>query len=89
MILFSCLGLFYCLCGIRVITLNHLNEEIRNTNGCYLVARFFMQFDHPIYILSELSFLAKVMQKGLNKLLNYCQNVKYFIPLPTSNGKHV
>ena len=30
-------NIFYYLCTIRVITLKHNNEELRNTNGCYLV----------------------------------------------------
>ncbi len=46
----------------RVITLEHNNEELRNTNGCYLVTQF---PNNPTnrFILSELSFLAKVTKK--------------------------
>ena len=34
------LRFFYYLCAVRVITLKHNNEELRNTNGCYLVTLF-------------------------------------------------
>ena len=47
------------LCAIRVITLKHNNEELRNTNGCYLVTQFSSSSTNRL-ILSELSFLAKV-----------------------------
>lgn len=50
------------LCAIRVITLKHNNEEIRNTNGCYLVTQFSSSSTNRL-ILSELSFLAKVTEK--------------------------
>lgn len=33
-------NIFYYLCTIRVITLKHNNEELRNMNGCYLVTQF-------------------------------------------------
>ena len=26
--------------GVRVVTLKHNNEELRNTNGCYLITQF-------------------------------------------------
>lgn len=45
----------------RVITLEHNNEELRNTNGCYLVTQFSSNPTNR-FILSELSFLAKVTQ---------------------------
>ncbi len=50
------------LCAIRVITLKHNNEELRNTNGCYLVTQFSSSSTNRL-ILSELSFLAKVTNK--------------------------
>lgn len=50
------------LCAIRVITLKHNNEELRNTNGCYLVTQFSSSSTNRL-ILSELSFLAKVIKK--------------------------
>lgn len=50
------------LCAIRVITLKHNNEELRNTNGCYLVTQFSSSSTNRL-ILSELSFLAKVTEK--------------------------
>ena len=40
------------------------NEELRNTNGCYLVTQFSSSPTNR-FILSELSFLAKVMKKTL------------------------
>ena len=43
----------------RVITLKHNNEELRNTNGCYLITQFSSNPTNR-FILSELSFLAKV-----------------------------
>lgn len=43
-----------------VITLEHNNEELRNTNGCYLVTQFSSNPTNR-FILSELSFLAKVI----------------------------
>ena len=46
----------------RVITLEHNNEELRNTNGCYLVTQFSSNPTNR-FILSELSFLAKVTKK--------------------------
>ncbi len=63
------------LCAIRVITLKHNNEELRNTNGCYLVTQFSSSSTNRL-ILSELSFLAKVTKK-LSFLLIYilkCSN---------------
>ena len=53
----------YYLCAIRVITLKHNNEELRNTNGCYLVTQFSSNPTNR-FILSELSFLAKVTEKN-------------------------
>ena len=40
MIIFFRLYFFYYLYIVRVITLKHNNEELRNTNGCYLVTQF-------------------------------------------------
>lgn len=51
------------LCAIRVITLKHNNEELRNTNGCYLVTQFSSSSTNRL-ILSELSFLAKVTENN-------------------------
>lgn len=48
----------------RVITLEHNNEELRNTNGCYLVTQFSSNPTNR-FILSELSFLAKVAKRFL------------------------
>ena len=39
-IIHFCLRFFYYLCAVRVITLKHNNEELRNTNGYYLVTLF-------------------------------------------------
>ena len=50
------------LCAIRVTTLKHNNERLRNTNGCYLVTQFSSSSTNRL-ILSELSFLAKVKKK--------------------------
>ena len=58
-IIHFCLRFFYYLCAVRVITLKHNNEELRNTNGCYLVTQFSSSSTNRL-ILSELSFLAKV-----------------------------
>ena len=55
-------NIFYYLCTIRVITLKHNNEELRNTNGCYLVTQFSSNPTNR-FILSKLSFLAKVTKK--------------------------
>ena len=52
------LHFFLYLCSIRVITLKHNNEELRNTNGCYLVTQFSSNPTNR-FILSEPSFLAK------------------------------
>ena len=52
------------LCAIRVITLKHNNEELRNTNGCYLVTQFLSNPTNR-FILSELSFLVKVTKNFL------------------------
>ena len=52
-------NIFYYLCTIRVITLKHNNEELRNTNGCYLVTQFSSNPTNR-FILSKLSFLTKV-----------------------------
>lgn len=56
-------NIFYYLCTIRVITLKHNNEELRNTNGCYLVTQFSSNPTNR-FILSKLSFLAKVTEKN-------------------------
>jgi len=42
--------------------LEHNNEELRNTNGCYLVTRFSINPTNR-FILSELSFLTKITEK--------------------------
>ena len=55
-------NIFYYLCTISVITLKHNNEELRNTNGCYLVTQFSSNPTNR-FILSKLSFLAKVTIK--------------------------
>jgi len=49
----------------RVITLEHNNEELRNTNSCYLITQFSSNPTNR-FILSELSFLAKVSKKRWN-----------------------
>ena len=46
----------------RVITLELNKEELRNTNGCYFVTQFSSNPTNR-FILSELSFLAKVTKK--------------------------
>ena len=46
----------------RVTTLKHNNEELRNTNDCYLVTQFSSNPTNR-FILSKLSFLAKVTEK--------------------------
>ena len=58
----------YYLCAIRVITLKHNNEELRNTNGCYLVTQFSSNPTNR-FILSELSFLAKVTKISWNRII--------------------
>jgi len=42
--------------------LEHNDEELRNTNGCHLVTQFSSNPTNR-FILSELSFLAKVAKK--------------------------
>lgn len=92
MILF-CLHFFYYLCTIRVITLEHNNEELRNTNGCYLVTQFSSNPTNR-FILSELSFLAKVKRKKIAPQ-NFCP-IFLFFPnaakrlkkLPTMTSRH-
>ena len=64
-IIHFCLRFFYYLCAVRVITLKHNNEELRNTNGCYLVTQFSSNPTNR-FILSELSFLAKVTKTFCN-----------------------
>ena len=54
-------GSFCTFVASRVITLEHNNEELRNTNGCYLVTQFSSNPTNR-FILSELSFLAKVTE---------------------------
>ena len=61
-IIHFCLRFFYYLCAVRVITLKHNNEELRNTNGCYLVTLFSGNPNNR-FILNELSFLTKVRKK--------------------------
>lgn len=39
-IIHFCLRFFYCLCAVRVITLKHNDEELRNMNVCYLITQF-------------------------------------------------
>ncbi len=63
------------LCAIRVITLKHNNEELRNTNGCYLVTQFSSSSTNRL-ILSELSFLAKISKKSILIFLFNSQRVK-------------
>ena len=65
-IIHFCLRFFYYLCAVRVITLKHNNEELRNTNGCYLVTQYSSNPTNR-FILSELSFLAKVTKKLQNR----------------------
>lgn len=76
------------LCAIRVITLKHNNEELRNTNGCYLVTQFSSSSTNRL-ILSELSFLAKVTiiierTNISDKILS--QYLYYFNPFLRSNS---
>ncbi len=61
--LFVCIS-FCTFVPSRVITLKHNNEELRNTNGCYLVTQFSSNPTNR-FILSELSFLAKSYIKNL------------------------
>ena len=53
------LQFFYYFCSVIVITLEHNNKELRNTNGCNLVTHF---SNNPTnrFILSKLSLLAKI-----------------------------
>ena len=53
-------ALFFCtFVASRVTTFWQSNEELGNTNGCYLVTQFSSNPTNR-FILSELSFLAKV-----------------------------
>ena len=64
-VLFSFVSDSFCtFVASRVITLKHNNEELRNTNGCYLVTQFSSNPTNR-FILSELSFLAKVAKRFL------------------------
>lgn len=53
--------LFY-LCSIKSYPLKHNNEELRNTNDCYLVTQFSKNPTNR-FILSKLPFLAKVTER--------------------------
>lgn len=50
--------------AIAILTLWQSNEELRNTNGCYLVTQFSSNPTNR-FILSELSFLAKFTKRFL------------------------
>ena len=67
-------NIFYYLCTIRVITLKHNNEELRNTNGCYLVTQFSSNPTNR-FILSKLSFLAKVTKKENKKQASWHKKI--------------
>jgi len=55
------------------------NEELRNTNGCYLVTQFSSNPTNR-FILSELSFLAKVTEKNrVCKISAKYPQTRYFI----------
>ena len=58
--LFVCIS-FCTFVASRVITLWQSYEELRNTNGCYFVTQFSSNTTNR-FILSELSFLAKVIK---------------------------
>ena len=60
----------------RVITLKHNNEELRNTNGCHLVTQFSSNPTNR-FIISELSFLAKVTIKFAISPL-YVRNLEHW-----------
>ena len=47
----------------RVITLEHNNEELRNTNGCYLVTQFSSNPNNRL-ILRQLQILRFFQKKG-------------------------
>ena len=64
-ILFICIS-FCTFVASRVTTLKHNNEELRNTNGCYLVTQFSGNPTNQ-FIISKLSFLAKVTIKDFAK----------------------
>ena len=66
--LFVCIS-FCTFVASRVITLWQSNEELRNTNGCYLVTQFSSSPTNR-FILSELSFLAKVTKSCELSFLN-------------------
>ena len=57
------LRFFYYLCAVRVIALKHNNEELRNTNGCYLVTLFSGNPNNR-FILRQLQIL-RFFQKKL------------------------
>ena len=62
--LFVCIS-FCTFVASRVITLEQNNEELRKTNGCHLVTQFSSNPTNR-FILSELSLLAKVIEKHWN-----------------------
>ena len=62
-IIHFCLHFFYYLCAVRVITLKHNNEELRNTSGCYLVTLFSGNPNNR-FILRQLQIL-RFFQKKL------------------------
>ena len=51
----------YYICNIKSYALKQNNVELRNANGCYLVTQFSSNPTNR-FILSELSFLAKVIE---------------------------
>ena len=58
------LHFFYYLCAVKVITLKHNNEELRNTNGCYLVTQFSSNPNNRL-ILRQLQILRFFLKKDL------------------------
>lgn len=59
-LLFVCIS--FHLCSIKSYQLKHNNEELRNTNDCYLVTQFSSNPTNR-FILSKLSFHAKATKK--------------------------
>jgi hypothetical protein len=67
-VLFSFVSDSFCtFVASRVITLEHNNEELRNTNGCYLVTQFSSNPTNQV-ILSESYFLAKDTKKYIKSV---------------------
>ncbi|MBQ2886663.1 MAG: hypothetical protein IJE43_23335 [Alphaproteobacteria bacterium] len=67
--------------------MEHNNEELRNTNGCYLVTQFSSNPTNR-FILSELSFLAKVTEYSssfANRILNDFMDDDKFYLFPDKN----